>query len=179
MSRARRTTYLMSKAFHRCHPEVCAKIFTTCDRPILEFSGPVWSPHLVRDAEALERVQRWATRIPYGQSRPTYPDRLRQLGIQSFAERRLRGDLIVTYRATHQILYGLDTLDTFSLNLNHLRGHQYKLRKQMFRTTARQQFLPNRVFDVWNNLPISVVEAPSVNAFKSRYDSWCNQRSNI
>lgn len=174
VSKAKKITYLMQRAFHRSLPEVCLKIYTTYVRPILEFAGPVWCPGLSRDVEALERVQRWATRIPFGRVRPSYNERLDRLRLQSFAERRLRGDLIVTYRATHNLLYGIDHLNMFFLNENQLRGHSYKLHKQHFRSTVRQQFLCNRVFDGWNGLPASVVSAESVNSFKNSYDGWRN-----
>ena len=32
-------------------------------RPIIEYTSPVWSPHLVKDIAALEKVQSRASRI--------------------------------------------------------------------------------------------------------------------
>jgi len=52
-----------------------------------------------------------------------------------------------------------------------LRGHTLKLQKQRYRLAVRQNFLSNRVVNIWSNLPESVVCVPSVNLFKSRLDA--------
>ena len=50
------------------------------------------------------------------------------------------------------------------------RGHKYKLKKERVRKPVRELFYSNRIVNAWNALPDHVVEAPSVNAFKSRLD---------
>ena len=52
--------------------------------------------------------------------------------------------------------------------VNHTRGHKYK--KQRCRLQARQKFFSQRVVEKWNNLPESVVLAPSLKLFKARLD---------
>ena len=49
------------------------------------------------------------------------------------------------------------------------RGHQMKLKKHHNNTNTRHLFLIQRVTEWWNNLP-EVIDAPSVNAFKNRFD---------
>ncbi|XP_044764392.1 uncharacterized protein LOC123320960 [Coccinella septempunctata] len=163
---------MFQKAFGGCDPSTCATLYKLYVRPILEFAGPVWGPLLARDSALLESVQRRATRIPYGISRPSYGERLSIMKLSTFDERRQRGDLIITYRALHNF-FGVDLSSLFKLNLDdRLRGHAYKLRKENFKTQQRQYFITNRVFSVWNSLPSSVVESVSVNAFKNSYDAW-------
>ncbi len=59
--------------------------------------------------------------------------------------------------------------------VNHLRGHQFKVRQPRFPLTRRQAAFAVRVVGPWNRLPPSVAEAPSLNAFKERPDSyWAN-----
>ena len=41
--------------------------FLSLVRPILEYACPVWSPYLVKDKLAIEKVQRRASRIALGQ----------------------------------------------------------------------------------------------------------------
>ena len=83
---------------------------------------------------------------------------------------RLRGDMIDTYKFTH-CLYAtqnrLFTVDTKSVT----RGHSYNLLKPRVETTLRQNFFTQRVIERWNALPADVVEAPSLNAFKNRFDA--------
>ena len=50
------------------------------------------------------------------------------------------------------------------------RGHKLKLEKMAFKTTVRQKFFTNRIVEPWNKLPSNVIEAPSINAFKNRFD---------
>ena len=55
------------------------------------------------------------------------------------------------------------------------RGHTRKYRAESathHTPTSRFQFLPNRVAEWWNQLPDSVVNAASVNAFKNEYDKF-------
>ena len=84
--------------------------------------------------------------------------------------RRLRGDMIETYKFTHCLYATQDklfTVDTKSVT----RGHSYKLMKPRVKTTLRQNFFTQRVIESWNSLQANVVKAPSVNAFKNRLDA--------
>ena len=58
---------------------------------------------MVKDIEVLEKVPHThrATRMVPGLKRLPYEDRLRRLDIYSFTARRLRGDLIETYKLLH------------------------------------------------------------------------------
>jgi len=51
-----------------------------------------------------------------------------------------------------------------------LRGHDRKLVKTRSRLDARKFFFSQRVVNDWNSLPVSVVQASSVNVFKNAYD---------
>lgn len=176
-AKAKRITYAIQKTFRGSDVTTIRMLYTTYVRPILEYVGPVWWPSTRGDEDLLESVQRWNTRIPYRAYRPSYEHRLRLFRLPSFRDRRERGDLITTYRSLHGH-FGEDFCRMFERNTNNLRGHSYKLRKENFRTTQRQNFLPNRVFESWNRLPVGVVEAESVNRFKNSLDEWTLVRVN-
>ena len=50
-----------------------------------------------------------------------------------------------------------------------------KLRKERCNKSVRSNFFRNRVTNFWNDLPESVVQAPSVRAFESRLDKYWNR----
>ena len=101
----------------------------------------------------------------------SYPERLLSLGLPSLEYRRLRTDVIQTYKILHDIDH-IDRTKLFSMaTATNTRGHSLKLFKRRTRLNQRSNFYSNRVVDVWNNLPEEVVIAPSINSFKSRLNN--------
>ena len=49
-------------------------------------------------------------------------------------------------------------------------GHQYKIVEKRCRLDQRKHYFTNRVVNVWNNLPSSVVSAKNVKTFENRLD---------
>ena len=67
-----------------------------------------WCPYLRKVVLAIERVQQRFIRLIPGMAELSYEERLNRLGLYSLEFRRVRGDLIETYK----IPTGLDRLDS-------------------------------------------------------------------
>jgi hypothetical protein len=52
----------MFKVFRRLDFETFKKLYKVYIRPLLEYANVIWSPHLQRDIDTLERIQRRATK---------------------------------------------------------------------------------------------------------------------
>ena len=142
-------------------------------RPNLEYCVQAWCPYFNKDMEVLERVQRRATRMIEGYWDIPYEERLKLTGLQSLKNRRIRGDLIETFK----IIKGIDKVDHRKFfrvaTDNRLRGHKYKFEKERSNIDIRMYFFSQRVVNYWNMLPLNVVDAPSLNSFKARLDRHC------
>lgn len=151
-------------------------IYKAMVRSIVEYNSAVWSPYKVADVLEIEKVQKRATKIVRACKHMCYEDRLRYLDLPTLKFRRLRGDMIQTYK----IVTGkCDESVAPALLLNKqsiTRGHEYKLATHRTRYDLRKHFFTNRIVNVWNGLTDKVVNAQSVDAFKRELDNfWANQ----
>ncbi|PKU47852.1 hypothetical protein llap_1832 [Limosa lapponica baueri] len=100
----------------------------------------------------------------------SYEDRLREVGFFSLEKRRLRGALLAAF----QYLKGTYTKDEEGLFVrkrsDKMRGNGFKLKEGKFRLDIRKKFFAVRVVRHWNRLPREVVDAPSLEVFKTRLD---------
>ena len=146
-------------------------LYLSLVRPHLEYCVQAWAPYYTKDIDKLERVQERALRMIPELKHLNYEEKLQNLNLFSLAKRRLRGDLIETFK----IFQGLDNIPSntfFTLANSNTRGHNYKLYKGPFKRQCRQHFYSQRVIDPWNKLPSSVVNSRSLNMFKSKLDAY-------
>ena len=162
---------LIRRSYEYMDKDSFCSLFKALVRPHLEFANVVWSPRYVKDKNLIENVLRRASKMVPGLVDVSYEQRLRLLGLPSMSYRRARGDMIEAYKYTHG-LYSVNKTLLEVDNRNQTRGHRFKLKKKHSRTALRQHYLSNRITNNWNSLPAHVTEAPTLNTFKSRLDSY-------
>ena len=80
----------LKHSFKNMDKETFLLLYKAMIRPHLEYASCVWSPHLKRDKDAIERVQRRATKIVPGISHLSYTERLKYLELPTLQFRRER-----------------------------------------------------------------------------------------
>ena len=118
-----------------------------------------WSPHCKNDIKELENIQRRATKnVPELKNLP-YEERLEKLKLTTLEERRIRGDMIQTFK----IIKGIDNIPA----------------EKFFTVNKRKGFFSQRVVNNWNKLMDKVpeiIEAETVNNFKNKYDNYITNK---
>ena len=141
-------------------------------RPHLEQFVRSWCPYLQQDKDALETIQRRASKAVLGCRQLSYADRLTRLNLFSLERRRLRGDMIEMFK----IFSGLSDLpivELFDPSTSRTRGHRFKLAKPRARLRLRASSFSHRVVDHWNALPDELFNVTTVEGFKRGLDrAW-------
>jgi len=83
----------------------------------------IYSPYYKKDIKLIEGVQRRATKLVAGMQDFNYNDRLKMLGLQQLEERRMRSDLIETFKILNK-KYDVNPELFFQLDEGDRRGHE-------------------------------------------------------
>ena len=156
------------RTFVNWSEEIVLKLHKSLIRPHLEYAICAWCPYLKKDIDRLERVQRRITKMIPGLQDLSYENRLRQIGLQTLHTRRLRSDLILTFKIVKGFVdYPMDKLFQYVQTAG-TRGHYLRIRSgsKTPRLDVRLHAFGERVVAPWNSLPVNVVEASSVETFK-------------
>jgi len=90
--------------------------FISYVRPSLEYCSIIWSPYLLQDINFVENVQKRSTKSMCKNKRLYYAERLSLLQLESLEERRLKIDLIETFKILHFQKNNTGYPKTFSRN---------------------------------------------------------------
>ena len=162
------------RSFSYLNAETFRRLYVAFVRPHLEYCQAVWSPHLLRNIDALENVQIRATKLVDGLAALDYAERLRMINLPTLLHRRRRGDMIEVFK--HFNSYDKTTLSP-SFNPRNRPSRQHKLQilqprsNDGVRGTQSNSFY-HRVAPIWNNLPQDVAEAETIEDFKKALDEY-------
>ena len=152
VSKANQILEIIFRTFKFMDAKMFRTLFKSMVRPHLEYSTAVWAPLLIKDKIAIKNVQRRATKKIHGFSELAYHERLLKLGLPTLEYRRLRPDLIQTYKVVNNIDQISSKTMFVTNNKSNTRGHSLKQEPNPVK-----QPVYNRVLNNWNSLPDSVV----------------------
>ena len=168
--KALRVLFTIKRTIITRNSEVILKLYKALVRPLLEYAQVVWQPRLLQDCHKIERVQRLATKLITNVRNLPYNERLRALKLPSLQHRRKRGDMIMLYQCSHNMVKCNIPLYQFA-HQRITRGHKYKMAIQRSEKNVRKNFFTHRAAPVWNSLPEETVNAKTVNIFKRKLDN--------
>ena len=172
-------SYQILKCFKTRSIDVLVKLFKTYVIPKLEFNSEVWSPHLKKDIDRIESVQRLFTKNAFkicGIKFTSYTDRLQKLNLFTLERRRLHKDLVLIYK----IIYNLSDLKfydyyVFAITGYNLRRHSLQIRLKNPLNLKTEQYINSffvRVVKFWNVLAEDIVRSPSISVFKLKLNTF-------
>ena len=148
---ANRKLGMIKREFKNKSREIMLPLYKSMVRPHLDYCIQAWKPHLRKDVDKLEKVQRRATVMIEGLEGFGYLERLRILNLTTLETRFLRADLIEIYK----IFNGLDKLDSgrfFDVVDGTTQGYNLKLFERRVRLDVGEYKFGNRGCDEWNRL---------------------------
>ena len=111
------------------------KLYQSFIRPHLEYSAVVWNPHLKRDIEALEKIQKYALRVCFKSWDSNYEDLLSMASLPSLRERCMQASLCHLFKIINgltdfpgapvtkrQFHYCSRTLSSSAISIPHFRS---------------------------------------------------------
>ena len=145
-------------------------IYLTFIRPMLEYADVVWDNCYNYEVEILEKIQVEAGRIVTGAIKACSAAKvMNDLGWETLQNRRKKHRLVTFYKMTNgltpQYLTDLVPQRVHEVAGRRLRNDNDFVTPRSKTNLYQNSFLPKTVRD-WNNLPIGIKSASSLNSFK-------------
>ena len=175
VAKANRLLGLVKISFACLDKLMFLNLYLVLVRPHLEYCVQVWSPYKKKYIKLLERVQRRATKLVPELRELEYPERLRRLGLTTLEERRVRGDMIQTYKFITR-KEDIDPSVFFQMARPRPGTNNRKIFIQRNKLDVRKKFYSQRSGPVWNELDNRVIEVRKTGTFKKNYDKWCSRQ---
>ena len=107
VSKALSMLYLIFRGTKTNNSKILLKLYKAYVVPLIEYASPIWNPYLKKHIKLLEKVQKIFTRLlfcrvypksGYPRLLPSYGNRLKTLGLESLAYRRLLQDIFFAFK---------------------------------------------------------------------------------
>ena len=172
-SKARQILGLLYRRFYNfSNSDTLIQLYTSLVRPHLEYACPVWSPHLAKDIQEIERVQAFACKMATHTWRANYQELQSIIKIPTLERRRLELKLGHLFKIIHNLCYFPEGVFCYReqtpLVTSTRSAHSLSLVQPFAHTNSYlYSFVPHTI-SCWNSLPEELVTSSSLNTFKSK-----------
>ena len=172
-SKARQQLGLLYRQFYGdSNTSTLKALYVTQVRPHLEYAIPVWDPHLSKDIEALESVQRFASKVCTKKwCDVSYEDRLKLMNIDTLQSRRLQLKLCYLYKILNGKAYFINSPLTLFSSTYNIRSHNLTLNVSFTWSASSFNLFFCQTVRMWNQLPLDIVSNQTFLSFKK---ALCN-----
>ena len=163
---------LLYRQFYKnCDPTTLLSLYVCLIRPHMEYASQVWNPHLLKDINKIENVQKFALGLCVKQWSQDYESLLSICDLPTLATRRKYLGLCTMYKIINGHVFFPSQV--FAPRVTPLRPAQQMLFCQPFaRTNSFQHSFVPHACSLWNNMPLSLRSADSISTFKPHVIKW-------
>ena len=154
----------LRRNMNKCPADIKTVCYNALVRPILEYASCVWDPNTKKNTAKVESVQRCAARYVKNDfsKESSVTSMLKDLKWDTLQHRRSMAKVTMMYKITNNLVditHQLTPLDTRT------RGHNSRFVIPKARTSLlRGTYFPDTI-RLWNSLPQSAINSPSVDTF--------------
>ena len=173
VSSAKRFAAWTMRTFKSRKSDVVLLLYKTYVRPRLEYGCALWSPHLIKDINSIEAVQRSVTSKIEGLDNMNYWERLQELRLYSLQRRRERYQIIHMWKIYKEIIPNDLNFEFYNSRSHGIKCRRPKLNLKNKRiSTLRNNYFTSVGPALFNAIPCSITSSKSLNAFKSKLDKF-------
>ena len=173
-ARAARTLGVIRRAIGKCDQKVNDLAYKQLVRPQLEYASCAWSPHVQKDVNKLESIQRQAARFVLHDYRreSSVTAMLSSLGWDTLQNRRLLSQCEMLYKIHHMhVNITMPSELCLSSGMSRPQRSQYsrhdlKYNQPFCRVNCYMNSMFPRSIRIWNTLPNNVVTSSSLAGFR-------------
>ena len=136
------------------------QLYLSLVRSHLTYCSQLWRPRLIKDIEALERIQRRATKYITGNNQIDYKSRLLSLHLMPLMRWLELQDVTFIVKCLQQPTANPEIASLVSFLSSNTRAGQTgnKLKVKLNKTTSSRHFYTSRIVRLWNAFPVGVID---------------------